>query len=140
MLAAEAETEAYAGHLQKARELTRRAIESSLRAERKGGASDWELQDAFREEIFSEPDARSRALEGIMLPPGSPETQAFGAFVLAGSGGSKQAESLAQGFAEALPFPHHCAVPLSASQSVHSWRSRPTSPSRRLISCAWRFL
>src|ERR1700687_1636408 len=43
MLALEAETEGYAGHLNKARELTRRAVDSALRADNKGGASIWEL-------------------------------------------------------------------------------------------------
>jgi hypothetical protein len=37
MLALEAETEAYAGHLKKARELTRRAVDSALRADNKAG-------------------------------------------------------------------------------------------------------
>jgi tetratricopeptide (TPR) repeat protein len=44
MLALEAETEAYAGHLNKVRELTRRAVDSALRADNKAGASIWELE------------------------------------------------------------------------------------------------
>jgi serine/threonine protein kinase/Flp pilus assembly protein TadD len=43
ILALEAETEGYAGHLNKARELTRRAVDSALRADNKAGASIWEL-------------------------------------------------------------------------------------------------
>src|SRR3984893_2232929 len=51
MLALEAETEGHAGHLNKARELTRQAEDSALRTDNKAGASIWELEGAFREEI-----------------------------------------------------------------------------------------
>jgi predicted Zn-dependent protease len=104
MLALEAETEAYAGHLSKARELTRRAVDSALRADNKGGASIWELEGAFREEIFAEPDARERAIAGMKLAPDSPEAQEFGALVLAGSGDAKQAEALMQGLQKRFSF------------------------------------
>ena len=47
MLALEAETEGFAGHLNKARELTRRAVDSALRADNKGGASIWERRGIY---------------------------------------------------------------------------------------------
>src|ERR1700730_13816938 len=104
MLALEAETEGYAGHLNKARELTRRAVDSALRADNKGGASIWELEGAFREEIFGEPDARERAIAGMNIAPDSSEAQEFGALVLAGSGDTKRPESLTQDLHKRLPF------------------------------------
>jgi eukaryotic-like serine/threonine-protein kinase len=104
MLALEAETEAYSGHLNKARELTRRAVDSALRADNKGGASIWELEGAFREEIFGESDGRERAIAGINIAPDSPEAQEFGALVLAGSGDAKRAESLMQDLQKRFPF------------------------------------
>jgi tetratricopeptide (TPR) repeat protein len=104
MLALEAETEAYAGHLNKARELTRRAVDSALRADNKGAASIWELEGAFREEIFGESDARERALAGMNIAPDSPEAQEFGALVLAGSGDAKRPESLMQELQKRFPF------------------------------------
>jgi serine/threonine protein kinase/tetratricopeptide (TPR) repeat protein len=104
MLALEAETEAYAGHLKKARELTRRAADSALRVDNKGGASIWELEGAFREEMFGEPDARERANAGMKVAPDSPETQEFGALVLAGSGDVKRAEALMQDLQKRFPF------------------------------------
>ena len=104
MLALQAETEAYAGHLNKARELTRRAVDSALRADNKGGASIWELEGGFREEIFGEPDARERANAGMRIAPDSPEAQEFGALVLAGSGDAKRAEALMQDLQKRLPF------------------------------------
>jgi serine/threonine protein kinase/tetratricopeptide (TPR) repeat protein len=104
MLALEAETEGYAGHLNKARELTRRAVDSALRADNKAGASIWELEGAFREEIFGEPDARERAIAAMNTAPDSPEAQEFGALVLAGSGDAKRPESLMQELQKRFPF------------------------------------
>jgi tetratricopeptide (TPR) repeat protein/predicted Ser/Thr protein kinase len=108
MLALEAETEGYAGHLTKARELTRRAVDSALRADNKAGASIWELEGAFREEIFGESDARERAIAAMNIAPNSPEAQEFGALVLAGSGDTKRAESLMQELQKR--FPYHTMV------------------------------
>jgi tetratricopeptide (TPR) repeat protein len=104
MLALEAETEGYAGHLSKARELTRRAVDSALRADNKAGASIWELEGAFREEIFGESDARERATAAMNIAPKSPEAQEFGALVLAGSRDTKRAESLMQELQKRFPF------------------------------------
>jgi eukaryotic-like serine/threonine-protein kinase len=104
MLALEAETEAYAGHLNKARELTRKAVDSALRADNKGGASIWELEGAFREEIFGEPDAREQVIAALKVAPDSPEAQEFGALVLAGSGDAKRAEALIQDLQKRFPF------------------------------------
>jgi serine/threonine protein kinase/tetratricopeptide (TPR) repeat protein len=104
MLSLEAETEGYAGHLNKARELTRRAVDSALRADNKAGASIWELEGAFREEIFGESDAREQATAAMKIAPASPETQEFGALVLAGSGDTKRSESLMQELQKRFPF------------------------------------
>ena len=104
MLALEAETEGYAGHLNKARELTRRAVDSALRADNKGGASIWELEGALREEIFGESDVREQAIAAMNIAPNSPEAQEFGALVLAGSGDTKRAESLMLELQKRFPF------------------------------------
>ena len=104
MLALEAETEAYAGHLSKARELTRRAMDSAVRADNKGGASIWQLEGAFREEIFGEPDALEQASAAMKVAPDSPEAEEFGALLLAGSGDAKRAESLIQDLQKRFPF------------------------------------
>ena len=104
MLALEAETEAYAGHLNKARQLTRKAMDSALRADNKGGASIWELEGAFREKIFGEPDTREQVIAAMKVAPDSPEAQEFGALVLAGSGDAKRAEALIQDLQKRFPF------------------------------------
>jgi tetratricopeptide (TPR) repeat protein/predicted Ser/Thr protein kinase len=104
MLALEAETEAYSGHLNKARELTRRAVESALRADNKAAASIWGLEGAFREQIFAETDARQQAEAAIKLAPDSPETEELGALVLAGSGELKRAETLTEDLEKRFPY------------------------------------
>src|SRR3984893_9543069 len=104
MLVLDAETDGYAGHLNKARELTRRAVDSALRADNKGGASIWDLEGAFREEIFGESGAREQAIAGMNIAPDSPEAQEFGALVLAGSGDTKRPESLMPDLQKRFPF------------------------------------
>jgi serine/threonine protein kinase/tetratricopeptide (TPR) repeat protein len=104
MLALEAETEGYAGHLNKARELTRRAVYSALRADNKGSASVWQIAGAWHEALFGEPRAREQAVAAISVAPDNPEAQEFAALVLAGSGDVKRAESLMQDLQKRLPF------------------------------------
>ncbi|MGA8761940.1 MAG: tetratricopeptide repeat protein [Candidatus Sulfotelmatobacter sp.] len=108
ILALEAETAAYAGHLNKARELTRRAVDSALRADNKAAASIWGLEGAFREQVFGEGDAGQQAVAAMKVAPESPETQEFGALVLAASGDIKGAEALLQDLQKR--FPYHTMV------------------------------
>src|SRR6202171_5236815 len=79
-------------------------MDSALRADNKAGASMWELEGAFREEIFGESDARERAIAAMNMAPDSPEAQEFGALVLAGSGDAKRADSLLQDLQKRFPF------------------------------------
>ncbi len=99
----EQETEAYAGHLQKARELTRRAVDSAVRADNKPSAAIWELEGAHREELFGEAGARELAIAATNLAPESFEAEEFAAFVLAGSGDSNRAESLIRDLQKRFP-------------------------------------
>jgi tetratricopeptide (TPR) repeat protein len=118
MLALEAETEAYAGHLNKARELTRRAVDSALRADNKAAASIWELEGAFREQILGQPDARQHAAAAMNTAPQNPETQEFGALVLAGSGDTKRAEILLQDLQKR--FPYHTVLQSNWSPTIRA--------------------
>jgi serine/threonine protein kinase/tetratricopeptide (TPR) repeat protein len=118
MFALEAETEAYAGHLNKARELTRRAVDSALRADNRAAASIWELEGAFREQILGEPDARQQAAAGMNTAPQNPETQAFAALVLAGSGDARRAEILLQDLQKR--FPYHTVLQSNWSPTIRA--------------------
>jgi eukaryotic-like serine/threonine-protein kinase len=106
MLGLEAETEAYSGHLHKARELSRRAVDSAVRADNKEAAAVWRLFAAFREELFGEPDMHGQA--AAIVGAGSQDALTFGAVVLAKSGEVERAETMAQELQKR--FPHNTIV------------------------------
>jgi serine/threonine protein kinase/tetratricopeptide (TPR) repeat protein len=110
MLAEEAETEARAGHLQRARELTRRAVDSALRADNKESAAVWQIAGVWHEELFGEPvaSARNQGLAAINIAPHNPDTRQFGALMLAAAGDVQHAESMMQDLMKS--FPSHTVV------------------------------
>jgi tetratricopeptide (TPR) repeat protein len=103
MLALEAETESYAGHLKKARELRARAVDSAMRSDNKSAAAVWELSGTFNDELVGEPTAREKAIAAISRAPQSPDAQALGALVLARSREYRRAESLMQDLQKRFP-------------------------------------
>jgi eukaryotic-like serine/threonine-protein kinase len=81
------DTEAYAGHLRKARELTKGAIDSAIRADNKEQAGIWQEIAAQREAVFgNSTEAKLTADQGLKLYPSSQgiEVEAALAFALAG--------------------------------------------------------
>jgi serine/threonine protein kinase/tetratricopeptide (TPR) repeat protein len=91
------DTEAYFGHVAKARELTRRAVNSAVRADSKEtGAIGWE-NAALREAAFGNTsEARQATDAGVKLYPNSQGVQAEAALAYAMSGDSAKAQSTAQ--------------------------------------------
>jgi len=68
ILSPESDTEAFYGHLGKARELSRRAVESGQRAEGKETAAEWEMNEALREAEFGNaPQARRQTAAALAL-------------------------------------------------------------------------
>src|SRR5579871_2495209 len=108
MLALEAETQAFSGHLRNAHELTRRAVESALRVNHKAAASIWELQGVTREQLFGDPRVRERVVAAVNLAPQNPDTQELGAVLLARAGDIGAAESMAGELQKR--FPSHTMV------------------------------
>ena len=101
ILAVEADTEAYSGHLQKAREFTRRAVDAAGRAGNKDSAGLWEAAAALREGYFGNfSEAKQHAAAALNLSPGTRDVTAEAAFVYAESGDTPRAESLAQDLAK----------------------------------------
>ena len=67
------DTEAYSGHVRKARELTNRAVYSSVRADSKEAAALSQAIAAVREAAYGNPhEARRAAAEAIKIAPASP--------------------------------------------------------------------
>ena len=94
LLGAQADTEAYFGHLKKAREYTRKAINAALASDLKESAAIWAATAAIRESVFGYPsEAQKSADEAMKLTPGSKDVRALVALVAARSGNAAQAQS-----------------------------------------------
>jgi hypothetical protein len=96
-LALASDTEAYGGHLGKARELIRRAVDSAIRADSKETGAVWEANASLQEAAYGNAiEARSLAAESVKLSPASQGVEAESALALAMAGDAERAKFLAQ--------------------------------------------
>jgi len=104
-LALASDTEAYAGHVGKARELTKRAVDSAVRTDNKEvGAIDLAIA-AQREATYGNvAEARRTAAEALKLDPKSQGVEVEVALAFAMAGDTARAESLAQDLAKRFPL------------------------------------
>jgi eukaryotic-like serine/threonine-protein kinase len=94
------DTEAYAGHIGKSRELTKRAVDSALRADNKENAALWNADTALQQAAYGNTvEARQRAAEALKLAPMSQAVEIEAALAFAMAGDTARAESLAQDLA-----------------------------------------
>ncbi len=99
------DTEAYAGHLSKARELTKQSIASAIRADSKETGAISQEVAAQREAAFGNPrDAKQEAANGLKLYPASEGVQVEAAVAFAMAGDAARAESLAQDLNKRFPL------------------------------------
>jgi serine/threonine protein kinase/tetratricopeptide (TPR) repeat protein len=104
-LALASDTEAYGGHLGKARELTKRAVDSAIRADSKENGAIWQAIAAQREAAYGNPaDARLSAAEALKLAPASQGVESEAALAFAMAGDTARAESLAQDLGKRSPL------------------------------------
>jgi len=90
------DTEAYAGRLGKARELTRRSVESAVRADSKENGAVYGENSALREAAFGNfAEGRAAAAVGFKLYPTSDGVSVEAGLAFAMAGDSARAESLA---------------------------------------------
>ena len=90
------DTEAYAGRLRKARELTRRSVDSAMRADSKESGAIWWENAALREASFGNSvEARQAAAAGRKLYPDSSGVAVEAALAFAMSGDAAEAEPMA---------------------------------------------
>ena len=95
LLAAQSDTEAYFGRLQKAREYTRRAVESAKKAELPESAAVWEMEAGMREAMFGYPEeARKHTEAALQLAPESKDVRALAALVFARLGDDAKAQKI----------------------------------------------
>ena len=103
LLAMEADTAAYYGQLEKARELSRRAVASAEQAKEKETAAGYQAQAALREALSGNVEqARQRAAAGLRLSTGR-DVQFATALALTLAGDAVQAQKLADELEERFP-------------------------------------
>jgi DNA-binding winged helix-turn-helix (wHTH) protein/tetratricopeptide (TPR) repeat protein len=104
-LALASDTNAYGGRLRLARKLTKRAVESAIRADSKENGGVWLATAAQREAAFGNRDeARQAAAAALKLAPANPGVEAEASLAFAMAGDTARAESLAQDLGKRLPF------------------------------------
>ena len=95
MLALQADTEAYVGHVKKARELSRRAVEAAQSAQLAEPAAIWQGIAALREAAFGNmQEARTGADRVLEIAPKSRDAQTLASLVLARAGDVRRAQSM----------------------------------------------
>jgi tetratricopeptide (TPR) repeat protein len=95
VLSEEADAEAYAGHLVRASELTNQAVQSAMRTDNNEQAAAWQLNSAWREDLFGEArEAHEQTVRALTIAPESREDQAIAAILLARTGDLAKASAI----------------------------------------------
>jgi serine/threonine protein kinase/Tfp pilus assembly protein PilF len=98
------DTYAFAGHLARARQLTKNSVTSAIRADNKENGAVWLENSAVREAAFGNlSDAETAAAEGLKLVPKSPGVEAEAALAYAMAGDKTRAQPLAQDLNQRYP-------------------------------------
>jgi DNA-binding winged helix-turn-helix (wHTH) protein/tetratricopeptide (TPR) repeat protein len=104
-LAFTSDTEAYGGHLGKARDLTKQAVDSAIRVDSKEVGAIWQTNAALQHAAFGNTtESRQIAAEALKLAPTSQSVEVEAALAFAMAGGTARAESLAQDLARRFPL------------------------------------
>ncbi|MGA3091069.1 MAG: protein kinase [Terriglobales bacterium] len=99
------DTEAYAGHLSKARLLNRRAMDSAFRADSKETGAIWQTHAALQQAAYGNTaEARQSATEALKLAPSNQGVESEAALAFAMAGDAARAEILAQELAKGFPL------------------------------------
>jgi len=104
-LSLDSDSEAYAGHIAKARRLTKRAMESAIRAESKETGTIWRENAAIREAAMGNPaEARIDAAAGLKLYRESQAVQIEAALAYAMLGDAPQAQRIERDLDQRYPL------------------------------------
>ena len=96
-LALAADSEAFVGHLRKARDLTQLAADSAVRSDNKENAAMYRANGALREAAYGNfAEARESAAEALKLAHGNPNVAVQAALAFAMTGETARAENLVQ--------------------------------------------
>jgi len=104
-LALASDTEAYGGHVGKARELTKRAVDSAVRADNKEGGAIYLDNAALQQAAYGNAaEARQATAEALKLAPASQGVESEAALAFAMTGDTARADSLAQDLGKRFPL------------------------------------
>ncbi len=104
-LALASDTEAFVGHLSKAQELTKRAVDSAIQADRKETGATWQAIAGQREAAYGiAAEARPLAAEALKLAPASQGVEVEAALAFALADDAARAESLARDLRKRFPL------------------------------------
>ena len=103
LLSAQSDTEAFYGRLAKARELSRQAVESARRSDKRETAALWQLNSALREAEFGNAgQARNGAKAGLAIAA-TRDVQIVAALTLARAGDIAHAQTISQELERQFP-------------------------------------
>jgi eukaryotic-like serine/threonine-protein kinase len=133
LLSMQSDTEAYYGRLTQARDYSRRAVDSAVRADAKESAAIWQVNEALREAEFGNVSfARQDVAAALKLAPGR-DVKLLSALALARTGETTQAKSLADELEKNYPSETvlkiywlptvHAALDLDANDSTKALES-----------------
>ncbi|MGA8617573.1 MAG: protein kinase, partial [Candidatus Sulfotelmatobacter sp.] len=104
-LALASDAEAYRGHVGKARELTKRAVASAIRADSKEDGAVWQANAALQQAGYGDSiEARKSAAEALRLAPNSQGVESEAALAFAMAGDTSRAESMAKDLGKRFPL------------------------------------
>jgi tetratricopeptide (TPR) repeat protein len=104
-LALASDTAAYGGHLVKSRELTKRAVDTAVRADSKESGAIWMTNAALQQAAYGNvAEARQMAAAALNLAPASQGVESQAALALAMAGDTARAEFLAQDLDKRFPL------------------------------------
>ncbi|MFY9559080.1 MAG: winged helix-turn-helix domain-containing protein [Terriglobales bacterium] len=104
ILAEQADTEAFYGRLDEAREFSRRAIESAQRAGKGETAALWRINEALREAEFGNWQVARHGAEVALALKSTREVQILAALILAQSGDAQRAQKMSDDLARRYPL------------------------------------
>ena len=96
LLSMQSDTEAYYGRLGKARDFSRRAVDSAVRADSKETAASWQVNDALREAELGNTAAAKRGVAATLALSQGRDVKVAAALTLARTGDAPRAKALAE--------------------------------------------
>ena len=103
LISAQSDTEAFHGHLGRARELSHQAVESALRNDRKETAALWQLNSALREAEFGNYERTRQELRAGLAIASNRDVRILAALALARIGDAAQAQAMTNELEKQFP-------------------------------------